>query len=209
MLAMGPQGWRVVTLPTLVRLASSQAGSPAGKPISLSASVVVLGDGSTAAAPSGQVAFRAGGRVLGTVALGPDGTAVLEGVLLPAGFYGIVASYGGDAEHAAAASAPLPQAVLAPGLPVVVAVAAPRVSPEGVTLEAELLDAVSGRLAQDAEGEVVFVAGDREVARAAVRGGQARAVVPEEPRGPLEAHFGGGPDHAPGHGFRPDREAGA
>lgn len=194
-----------MTLPTVLRLTSSRAGAPAGQPLALSAQVTVLGPPGTA--PGGDVAFRLAGRVLGTAPLGADGSAVLDGVLLPPGLHGLVATYDGDARHAAAASAPLPQAVLAPGLPVVVAVAAPRVSPEGVTLEAELLDAVSGRLAQDAEGEVVFVAGNREVARAAVRGGQARALVAEAPRGALEAHFGGGPDHAPGHGSRPGDDA--
>lgn len=188
-----------MTLPTLVRLTSSRPGVPAGEAVVLSATVTVLGkEGSV---PSGQVHFRAGNRVLGRAPVGADGAAVLDGVLLPAGFHALVATYDGDELHAGAASVPLPQAVLAPGLPVVVAVAAPRVSPEGVTLEVELLDASSGRLAQDAEGEVVFVSGDRELARATVHGGQARVVVPDPPVGPLEAHFGGSADHAPGHGL--------
>jgi len=199
-----PGGRRAVTLPTLVRLTSSRPGVPAGEAVVLSATVTVLGKEDSD--PSGQVSFRAGNRVLGRAPVGPAGVAVLSGVLLPAGFHALIATYDGDELHAGAASVPLPQAVLAPGLPVVVAVAAPRVSSEGVTLEVELLEAASGRLAQDAEGEVVFVSGDREVARAPVRGGHARVVVPEPPPGPLEAHFGGSADHAPGRGLL---EAGA
>jgi len=189
-----------MTLPTLVRLTSSRQAVPAGEAVVLSATVTVLGREGTV--PAGQVAFQSGSRVLGRAQVGRDGVAELPGLLLPAGFHALVATYSGDELHAGAASVPFPQAVLAPGLPVVVAVAAPRVSPEGVMLEAELLDAVSGRLAEDAEGEMVFVSGDREVARTPVRGGQARVLVAELPGGVLEAHFGGSADHAPGHGLR-------
>lgn len=186
--------------PTLVRLSTSRPGAPAGEPVVLAAEVTVLG--ATQSAPTGRVSFHTGVRLLGTAPLDPAGRAVLADVRLPVGFHGLVASYDGDDQHAGGSSPPTPQAVLAPGIPVVVAVAAPRVSPEGVRLEVELLDAESGRLASDAEGEVVFVADDGEVGRARVRGGQASLLVDTPPAGVLEAHFGGGPDHAPGHGSR-------
>lgn len=189
-----------MTLPTVVQLEAAPEALSAGEPVVLTASVSVLG--SAAGAPSGTVTFRSGQRVLGSAPLAGPGVARLGGLALPPGLHALVATYGGDDAHAAAASVPVPLAVRAPGLQVVVALAAPRPAGDGVVLEAELLEARSGRLAEQAEGEVVFVTGDRELARVAVHGGQARAVVPEAPRGPLEAVFSGGPDHAPGRGRR-------
>lgn len=201
MLDVGGSGQpSAMRLPTVVRLETSLPGVPAGEPVAVSAQVSVLGG--SGARPTGTVAFSAGSRTLGTAALGADGVAHLGGLVLPAGLHALVATYQGDAEHDGAASVPVPLAVHAPGLAVVVAVAGPRAADDGVVLEAELLEARSGRLAEQAQGEVVFVVAGRELARAAVRGGQARALVAEVPSGPLEAVFGGGPDHAPGRGRR-------
>lgn len=195
----GPMGGRwEATAPTLITLTSSRVGVPEGEPLALSARVhTVHGRGEP---PTGSVAFVDGVRVLGTAPLDETGVAMLDGINLPTGVHAITASYGGDATHAAASSTPLPQAVVAMAAPVVVAVTAPDQTPSGIRLEAQLIDSVSGRLIEDARGEVLFVAAGVEVARATLVAGQARAVVQGLPEGALRAIFAGDDDHAAGSG---------
>lgn len=191
--------------PTLVRLTSSQARVPEGASLVLAAHVTtVRGDGPPA---TGSVEFRVAGRWIGSASLDSAGQAVLVDVRLQPGVHAVSAAYGGDAHHAAASSSSLPQAVLAAGAPVVVLVAAPATGPDGVRLEAELVDPNSGRLAEDATGTVVFSAGNATVACVDLVSGHARALVTTLPAGRLRATFSGDPEHAPASGLFLDSAA--
>lgn len=192
---------------TLVRLSSSRPAAAHGDPVALRAQVCVPAGG----LPTGRVLFRAAGRPLGSAVVDASGLAVLEGVLLPPGLHAVTASYAGDDRHAAATSPPLPQAVAAEAEPVVVLVRAPAPEPDGVRLEAELVDPRTGRLAEAASGCVVFTAGRAVLARAELVAGSARALVERLPPGRLRAVFAGDTEHAPasgsyvGPGDRPGR----
>ena len=182
--------------PTLVRLRVTSA--PDGAPVALRASVVTVHDrGPT---PTGTVAFRTGHRLLGTAPLDANGTAVLDGVRLPAGVHPVVASYGGDAAHAPATSAPVPQAVVAPVAPVVVALAVPERTSEGVLLRAQILDAATGRTVEGAQGQVTFALDGVPLGSAPLAAGEAAMVLPELPVGRITARFRGDLEHAPAEG---------
>jgi hypothetical protein len=146
------------------------------------------------------VIFHVDGHRIGTATLDGAGQAVLDGVHLTVGVHAVVASYAGDDRHAAGTSAPLPQAVAAAAAPVVVLVASPTTTPEGVVVEAELVDPHTGRLAEDAEGELVFTSGSSLVGAVPLHAGQARLVVAALPPGRLRATFGGDREHAPAEG---------
>lgn len=184
--------------PTLVRLASSRAGVPEGETVDLSAEVRPVR--SAEPPPTGAVVFCVGTRTLGQSPLEPGGAAVLRGVTLPAGVHALTASYTGDGRYAGASSPPLPQAVVAPAAPVLVAVAAPERTPEGVRLEAELLDPGTGRLVEDATGVILFVAAGKQLAQAPLVGGQASTVVAGLPEGALRVVFPGDGEHAAASG---------
>lgn len=186
--------------PTLVRLSVGRPRVTEGEPVAFRADVVTVHrDGPV---PGGTVAFRVAHRLLGTAALDARGSAVLDGVRLPAGMHAVVASYGGDAAHAAASSAPVPQAVVAPASPVVVALGVPERTRQGVSLSAEILDAGTGRLVEEAEGFVTFALDDELVGSAPLRGGVAELVLPELPVGRITARFRGDAEHAPAEGTR-------
>ena len=189
--------------PTLVRLSSSHPGVPEGEPVALAAEVITLGGGPTA---TGEVTFLVDGQPVGAAVLDEAGQASLSGLRLPVGVHAVLASYAGDREHAAATSAALPQAVTAPAAPVVVLVAAPVTTPQGVVIEAEVVDPRSGRLADDAAGSLSFVVGRTELGTAQLRAGLARLVVPTLPPGRLRVCFPGDREHAPAEGSLP-REA--
>jgi hypothetical protein len=186
--------------PTLVRLSSSQSGVPEGAALALAAQVVTMGEGSVDAAPSGHVTFWIDGQRMGTAVLDDSGQAVLDGVHLTVGVHAVVASYPGDDRHAAGTSAPLPQAVTAAATPVVVLVASPTRTAEGVVVEAEVVDPHTGRLAEDAEGELVFASGSRLIGAVPLSAGQARLVVAKLPPGRLRATFAGDREHAAAEG---------
>lgn len=188
--------------PTLVRLNSSRPSAPLGETLLLVAQVRTLNGGG--ALPTGAVAFRIGTRLLGSAPLDEAGHAQLDGVQLDPGVHAITASYGGDPDHAAATSSPLPQAVTVPAAPVVVLVSAPVAGVAGVLLEAELVDPRTGRLADDAVGTVVFTAGGASLATAELVAGHARTLVPALPAGRLGAAFAGDPEHASATGFLAD-----
>lgn len=188
--------------PTLVRLTPVRPRVGEDEPVALCAEVVTVHrDGPV---PAGTVAFRAGHRLLGTAPLDARGTAVLDGVLLPAGVHAVVASYGGDAFHAAASSAPVPQAVVAAALPVVVALGVPQRAREGVTLAAEILDAATGRVVEEAEGSVTFALDGALLGSAPLRGGEARLVLPDLPVGRISARFDGDAEHTAAEGTSPE-----
>ena len=191
-------GGRQVPAPTLVRLTSSRRGVPEGEPLELLAEVVPSRP--APAAPSGTVAFRAAGRTLGESPLDERGCAVLRGVRLTTGVHALTATYSGDRHHAGGSSAPVPQAVVAPAAAVLVAVAAPTRTTEGVRLEAELLDAGTGRLVEDATGTIVFVAAGRQLGQAPLVHGQASVVVAALPEGSLRVVFPGDREHAAASG---------
>jgi len=191
-------GRLVMATPTLVRVTSSWPGAPEGALFQLAAQLrTTRQDGP---APTGSVVFRAGHRVLGTAPVDGAGMAVIDDVALSAGVHAVVASYSGDAHHAAATSAPYPQAVAAPLLQVVLAVAAPVERPEGILLEAELLEATTGRLL-DASGTVLFSVEGVEIAHVVLVAGQARIVVPGLPPGRLVGSFPGEGEYAPATGM--------
>jgi hypothetical protein len=191
---------------TLVRLSSSRASAPAGEPLALAAQVRTLRAG--VPAPTGSVEFKVAGRLLGTAALDTAGQGVLDGVRLTPGVHAITAWYGGDAQHAAASSTPFPQAVMVLAAPVVVLVSAPVAGPDGVQLEAELVDPHSGRLAEDATGCLVFTAGTTTLATADLVAGRARALVRRLPAGRLKAVFAGDSEHAAATGTHLDHASG-
>ena len=182
--------------PTLVRLSSSQPGVPEGAPLALAAQVVTVGAEPDVPPATGNVIFQVDGQRVGHATLDAAGQAVLDGVHLTAGVHAVVASYPGDDEHAAGTSAPLPQAVTAVATPVVVLVASPTRSPGGVVVEAEVVDPRTGRLAEDAEGELVFTSGSAMVGAVPLRSGQAKLVVAALPPGRLRASFAGDREHA-------------
>lgn len=194
------------TAPTLVRLSSSQSGVPEGAALALAAQVVTVGGGPDASGPTGEVTFSVDGRRIGTAALDAAGQAVLDGVHLTVGVHAVVASYAGDDGHAAGTSAPLPQAVTAAATPVVVLVASPTRTDAGVVVEAEIVDPHTGRLAEDAEGELVFASGSRLIGAVPLRAGQARLVVESLPPGRLRATFAGDREHAAAEGSLPTPE---
>jgi hypothetical protein len=186
--------------PTLVRLTATRPQVTDGEPVAFRADVVTVHrDGPV---PAGAVAFRAAHRLLGTAPLDASGSAVLDGVHLPVGLHAVVASYGGDPAHAAASSAPVPQAVVAPAVPVVVALGVPERHPRGVALQAEVLDAATGRLVEEAEGFVTFALDDELVGNAPLEGGVALLVLPDLPVGRISARFRGDADHAAAEGAR-------
>lgn len=182
--------------PTLIRLSSSRVGLPEGEELALAAQVLTVSGGEDDPRPTGSVRFCAGGQLLGSAPVDGRGQAVLAGVRLPPGLHAITAAYPGDPHHAAATSSPLPQAVTVPAGPVVVLVSAPASTPDGVRLEAEVVDPRSGRLAEDATGTVVFTVGGNPLAAVALMGGHARAVVVQLPPGRLAAAFAGDTEHA-------------
>lgn len=189
-------------VPTLVRLSSSQAGVPEGVPLALAAAVVAVGGGDAPPA-TGEVTFHVNGRRLGAAAIDTAGQAVLDGVHLPVGVHAIIASYAGDDRHAAATSSPLPQAITAAATPVVVLIGSPRSTPDGVVIEAEVVDPHTGRLADDAVGELVFSAGRGVVGSAPLQAGLARITLAALPPGRLRATFTGDREHAPAEGSLP------
>ncbi|HUR51156.1 MAG TPA: Ig-like domain-containing protein [Mycobacteriales bacterium] len=187
--------------PTLVRLSALHPQAAAGEPCVLSARVVAVHESEPA--PTGTVAFRAGHRLLGTAPLDDGGTARLDGVRLPIGVHALMASYGGDGDHAAATSAPVPQVVLAPARPVLVAVQEPALVPGGVLLRAELLDPESGRLVEEATGGLTFAVDGVAIGSAPLLGGEASLALGSLPAGRLSARFGGDVEHEPGAGEAP------
>jgi hypothetical protein len=187
--------------PTLVRLTATRPRVAEGDHVAFRAEVVTVRR--EGPAPSGTVAFRAGHRLLGTAPLDGKGSAVLDGIRLPAGVHAVVASYGGDAAHAAASSSPVPQAVVAPAAPVVVALAVPERRPAGVALQADILDAATGRIVEEAEGLVTFALDGQLVGSAPLVGGVAVLVLPELPVGRISAQFRGDAEHAAAEGTRP------
>lgn len=188
-------------VPTVVRLTSSDPRAPQGSPVSLTARVVSIGPDDDAA--TGRVTFRVDGTRVGESALDPAGRAVLSGVRMEAGVHAVVAAYSGDARHAAASSTPLPQAVVVAATPVVVLVATPAVGERSVCLEAEVVDPGTGRLAEAASGDVVFLVGERELGVAPLRGGQARLTVGAVPAGELRARYTGDREHGAAQGVLP------
>ena len=187
--------------PTLVRLSSSHAGVPEGEPLALAAQVVSLGPDLSPA--TGEVAFLVDGRRIGDARLDDAGPAVLDGLHLEVGVHAVMASYSGDAQHAAATSAPLPQAVTAAATSVVLLLAAPVVTRDGTVLEAELVDPAPGRRAADATGELVVSAGLHELASVPLQAGLARVVVPAVPPGRLRVSYAGDREHSRAEGTLP------
>lgn len=198
---LGPSGAPPTVAPTLVRLSSSHPGVPEGEPLALAAQVV--SPGPQVGPPTGEVAFTVDGKRVGEARLDDAGQAVLDGLRLEVGVHAVVASYTGDLRHAAATSAPLPQAVTAAATAVVLLVAAPVRTDGGIVLEAELVDPATGRLAEDATGELVFSAGAREIAREPLRAGLARVTVTAVPPGRLRVAYAGDREHSGAAGALP------
>ena len=184
--------------PTLVRLTVVRPRVAEGESVALCAEVVTIHR--EGPVPAGTVAFRAAHRLLGTAPLDARGSAVLDGVQLPVGVHAVVASYGGDPAHAAASSSPAPQAVVASALPVVVALGVPERRPEGIALAAEILDAATGRLVEEAEGAVTFALDGTALGSAPLRGGEALLLLPDLPVGRITARFQGDAEHAAAEG---------
>lgn len=177
--------------PTLVRLTAARARE--GEPAALEAQVVTVREDGPA--PTGTVAFRAGHRLLGTAPLDGTGRAVLDGLRLPAGVHPVVASYGGDGTHAPATSPPVPQAVTARVASVVVALAVPERAPGGIRLRAQVLDAATGAVVDDAGGVVTFALDGEPLGSAPLAAGDAVMVLPDLPVGRITARYRGDQEH--------------
>ena len=88
---------------TTVTLSASSNTTSAGQPITLSASLAMVGD----VAPTGTVSFLNGTSLLGTAAFNGSGTATLSLPSLAAGNYTATAVYAGDSNYAAGTSNPI------------------------------------------------------------------------------------------------------
>jgi hypothetical protein len=142
-------------------LSSSSPTSVVGQPVSLTATLT------SAAAPTGSIAFSDGAITLGTASVS-GGQATLTTSSLGAGGHSISAAYSGDANNSAATSAALAQSVTqaTPG----VSLTAPNTTSaagQSVTITAT----VSGGFA--ASGSVMFSDGGIPLAAVPVSGGQA------------------------------------
>jgi hypothetical protein len=187
--------------PTLVRLSGRHPHAPAEQPMTLRAAVVPVHE--DAPVPTGTVAFRAGHRLLGTAPLDPTGVARLHGVRLPAGVHALVAAYGGDDVHAAASSAPVPQAVVVAPRAVLLAVEVPVRTPGRVALRAALLDPRTGRLVEAASGAVTFALDGELLGSASLRCGEAEMELTGLGVGRVTARFHGDLEHAASDGVAP------
>ena len=88
------------TQSTTVSLSTSSSTTTAGQPVTLSASLAIVGD----VAPTGVVSFLKGTSSLGTATLNSSGEATLSLPSLAAGSYTATAVYAGDANYAAGTS---------------------------------------------------------------------------------------------------------
>lgn len=183
---------KVSAHPTLVTVAGSAAPVASGETVVLTAQVSSREDSRT---PSGTVLFLDGERELGSATVGADGTAVLPVAALTTGVHRIVASYSGDAAHAAARSTPIPQAVA-------VRRSATRLAlerlPQGddVAVVVRLLDSAGAALTE-ATGEVLVVLapGSPELRLRLVEG-TALVRVPVPAVLDLRADYPGDAEHA-------------
>jgi hypothetical protein len=89
--------------PTTTTLSASPGSSVFGEPVHLSASVAPNASGAT---PTGSVAFKRGGTLLGTAPLDGSGDATLDTAALPVGTSAVVATYSGDETYKSSSSAP-------------------------------------------------------------------------------------------------------
>jgi len=105
-ISQGPARAQTTPTETATILEASANPAPAGKPVTLKARVTATGG-----TPTGTVAFQAGAGSLGSAALSPEGSATLDVSTLAVGRHTITAVYGGSAEFAGSASAPLVQVI--------------------------------------------------------------------------------------------------
>ena len=98
------------TLPSSVALALSVASTTQGLPVELVATVSPVSGNSM---PTGTVAFANGTTSLGSAAVDSTGVAAFTSTLLPVGTDSITATYSGDTNYAASASAPAIAAITA------------------------------------------------------------------------------------------------
>ena len=192
---------RLEVVPTLVRLSGRHPHVAAQEPVTLRAEVVPVHPDDDV--PTGTVAFRDGHRLLGTAPLDDNGVARLDGVRLQEGVHALIASYGGDEAHAAASSAPVPQAVVVPLRRVLVLVAARERQPERVVLRAELLDPGTRRVLEAATGSVTFGLDGEVLGSAPLRFGEASLELGSLGHGRLTARFHGDLEFAASEGVAP------
>src|SRR5262249_40150250 len=88
---------------TTVALGSSVNPATTGQAVTFTARVAVIAPG--AGAPTGTVTFKDGNGVLGTAAVGPDGTATLTTIFAAAGGHVITAVYSGDSNFVGSSQA--------------------------------------------------------------------------------------------------------
>src|SRR5262249_45177189 len=97
---------------TTVALGSSVNPAVTGQAVTFTATVGIVAPG--AGAPTGTVTFRDGNLVLGTAAVGRDGTATLTTSFAAAGGHAITAVYSGDANFVGSSQALTEQVNAAP-----------------------------------------------------------------------------------------------
>ncbi|HEX7624332.1 MAG TPA: Ig-like domain repeat protein, partial [Anaeromyxobacteraceae bacterium] len=94
---------------TTTTLAASPTPSVAGQPVTLTATLAVVGPG--AGAPTGTVSFSDGGAVLCAAQPVSGGQATCSLASLPVGAHGVIATYSGDGSFSGSASAASSQSV--------------------------------------------------------------------------------------------------
>jgi hypothetical protein len=100
--ASAPLRVPIARLATTTRLAAPPATVPAGRPVTLVATVAAAAAGEV---PAGTVTFRDGDRRLGAAPVGPDGRATLTVTALPEGARTIRAAFDGGPSFAPSTSA--------------------------------------------------------------------------------------------------------
>ncbi len=128
---------------TTTALTSSISSTTPVPPGTVSTLTAMVSSSLASPLPTGTVTFTAGQTSLGTVALSPNGTAVLTSAL-PTGTYTIVATYSGDAGFAASTSNTVSVAIVAPQYIVSNAPTALSVTAPGSVVASFLLTPISG-----------------------------------------------------------------
>ena len=181
----------VVPYTTATALASSADPSRAGQSVTLTATVTADGLPVT----SGSVAFTRGKKLLGTVALGANGTASLTVSSLPKGSTNIQALYEGTIDDLPSTSPAVPQRVDKFSTTTSLSVTT-EVQPNGQVREVLQANVIAiGGLGVEAAGTVVFRRNGRIIGRARLNNGTAFLKLGRHvpTRGKFVAAFQGSP----------------
>jgi len=184
----------LVPSPTTTTLLSSANPSALDQSVTFTATISPnVAGGSTATGP---VTFMDGNTLLGTTNLNAAGSATFTIATLPAGQHAITASYGGDANFTASASAPLIQTVNQQATMTTLTVS-PSPSGNMAILTADVSPSVVGPFA--ATGLITFSVGTTVLGKVSLQGGTAQLMVSPSvaTMGGLLARYSGDTNFAP------------